>query len=207
MDAEDIRRQLTSGLPTVAMALFPVEEYIGSLAKDLFAEDDSTYSLINDFQKTADWVEVVKEYYCPMYGYKDAEEDQTGGVIIHYRPDGEVTVHERLVKTIVETDTSEITEKEKPEFSKKAYRYAATQKNRMVQTALMDNIRKAKEVDLLQRLGFSGEVDIKLHKSAPVSKDVENGKQWPALQSCMTDLRVNRLSTPVPDNDTDCCPP
>jgi ParB family chromosome partitioning protein len=42
-DTDDIRRMLLCGKPSVAMAMFPREQYTGAIATDLFADDETTY--------------------------------------------------------------------------------------------------------------------------------------------------------------------
>ena len=41
--AEDIRATLLDDRPTVALAIFPVKQYTGTITTDLFAEDETSY--------------------------------------------------------------------------------------------------------------------------------------------------------------------
>src|SRR3546814_14726320 len=75
VDAEDVRRVLLDGKPSVAAAIFPLTRYSGTLTGDLFAEAETTYfddreefltlqkqaveELAEEHRKTAEWVEVL----------------------------------------------------------------------------------------------------------------------------------------------------
>src|SRR3546814_8678695 len=79
VDAEDVRRVLLDGKPSVAAAIFPLTRYSGTLTGDLFAEAETTYfddreefltlqkqaveELAEEHRKTAEWVEVLSLPY------------------------------------------------------------------------------------------------------------------------------------------------
>ncbi len=184
MNADNIRHTLLCEKPNVSMALFPREEYIGSITTDLFGENDNTYfddveqffalqdeavdMLVQEYENstTVDWVEIERSNWFSKYSYREAEEGENGGVIILYRLDGKVEIHEELVKRENITVENTSTPKERPEFSKKAYGYFANQKTILVQNAVATNVRKAKEIAVLQRLNFScNAVSVKLHQA------------------------------------------
>src|SRR3546814_7810186 len=83
VDAEDVRRVLLDGKPSVAAAIFPLTRYSGTLTGDLFAEAETTYfddreefltlqkqaveELAEEHRKTAEWVEVLSLQYVPWW--------------------------------------------------------------------------------------------------------------------------------------------
>ena len=91
--------------PTVALAIFPLERYTGTITTDLFAEDETSYfddgeqflalqkeavaQLVKHHEAQAAWVEVTEESYrIPDWQYREAEEGETGGVLINLSPLG-----------------------------------------------------------------------------------------------------------------------
>jgi ParB family chromosome partitioning protein len=177
-DADDIRNILLNRRPTVAMAIFPMEQYQGTLTTDLFAEDTASYfddveqffalqrqavaNLAKRYEETADWVEVTECRQIQSWHYDAAEEGERGGVLINLAPSGEVEVRERLVRhdieaeTVAETaDTPLAPARERPEYSTPLRHYMAHHKSMAVQHVLFNHPRKAKEVAVVMMLGAS----------------------------------------------------
>ena len=134
-DAEDVRGWLTDAKPSVALAIFPLEKYSGTVTSDLFGDDDSTYfddaeqflalqaeaveALAEQHrQNGAAFVEVVTDYHVSWWQYEvirdsedgeddEAETDQPGGVVIHFPPSARVEVREGLRKRPVRQSVTE----------------------------------------------------------------------------------------------------
>ena len=77
--------------PTLSLAIFPREQYLGTLTTDLFADDETTYFddvdqflalqkqavnvLAEERRKTAAWVEEFYLYTVPWWQFREARED------------------------------------------------------------------------------------------------------------------------------------
>ena len=121
-DADDIRDILLERRPSVALARFPLEQYQGTLTTDLFGEDATTYfddveqfftlqrqavaDLAEAYAAKAEWVEVTEHYHIPRWHYRQAEDGETGGVVINLAPSGEVEVLEGLARHEVTASTA-----------------------------------------------------------------------------------------------------
>lgn len=194
-DAMDIRYMLTEAKPSVALALFPLSDYDGTLTADLFADEETTYfddvaqffrlqeaaveQRADEYRDSAAWVEVVKASSVPWWQYRTAGDDETGGVIIHLSPSGRVEIRENLLKHEVEARTAALTRTQTRTRSTPAYtaalvRYVALQKSAMVQAALLENWRKAKEMavcELLRGILHGGHIRIDVHPWLPATAD------------------------------------
>src|SRR5262249_24417563 len=94
--ADDIKTTVLDARPTVALAIFPIEQYTGTITTDLFAEDETSYfddgeeffrlqkeavaQLVQRHEANAGWVEVTEDYRIPDWQYREAEEGEQGGV-------------------------------------------------------------------------------------------------------------------------------
>lgn len=112
--ADDVRDQLTDEKPSAAIAIFPRERYTGTVTADLFGEADDTYfddaeqfhrlqaeaaaELAERHRAAGVEVEVMREPHFPRWQWREAEEDQTGGVVINHAPSGRVEVLENVVR-------------------------------------------------------------------------------------------------------------
>ena len=194
-DAMDIRYMLTEAKPSVALALFPLSDYEGTLTADLFADEETTYfddiaqffrlqeaaveKRAEEYRGSAAWVEVVKASSVPWWQYRTAGDDETGGVIVHLSPSGRVDIRENLLKHEVEARTAALTRTQTRTRSTPAYtaglvRYVALQKSAIVQAALLQNWRKAKEIavgELLRGILHGGHIRINVHPWLPASAD------------------------------------
>ncbi|MGH6677398.1 MAG: ParB/RepB/Spo0J family partition protein, partial [Bradyrhizobium sp.] len=94
--AGDIRATLLDDRPTVALAIFPVEQYTGTITTDLFAEDETSYfddagqfmalqrdavaELVKHHEASVAWVEVTEAYQVPEWQFRKARKNKKGGV-------------------------------------------------------------------------------------------------------------------------------
>lgn len=190
-DADDVRGMLTDEKPAVSLAIFPMEQYDGTVTADLFADDDNTFfddaeqffrlqseaveALAEHYREAgAAFVEVLTEGYAPWWQYREAdtELDEVGGLVIHFKPSGRVEVREGLVRRDVRPSVAEETAeapsapKPQPEYSGPVIRMMSAHKSLAVMEALMANPRKAKEVaviNLLNAYDWTGRVKLDAH--------------------------------------------
>lgn len=190
-DADDVRGMLTGEKPAVSLAIFPMEQYDGTVTADLFADDDNTFFddaeqffrlqsqavealAAHHREAGAAFVEVLTEGYAPWWQYREAdtESDEQGGVVIHFKPSGRVEVREGLVRRDVRPSVAEETAaapaapKPQPEYSGPVIRMMSAHKSLAVMEALMANPRKAKEVavvNLLNACDWTGRVKLDAH--------------------------------------------
>jgi ParB/RepB/Spo0J family partition protein len=120
--AEAIKEHLLDERPTVSLAIFPLEEYSGTITTDLFAEGETSYfddaeqffklqttaveKLVDAHRQVATWVEVTSSYSIPDWQYREAKKREASGVLINLSPRGEVTVREGLAKHEIDKETS-----------------------------------------------------------------------------------------------------
>ena len=111
--------------PAVALAIFPLEQYTGTITTDLFAEDESSYfddeeeffrmqreavaQLVKHQEADAAWVELTEDYRIPDWQYREAEEGEQGGVLFNLSPAGRVDIREGLVRREIDRHTAEET--------------------------------------------------------------------------------------------------
>ncbi|WP_029029962.1 ParB/RepB/Spo0J family partition protein [Salinarimonas rosea] len=172
--AAAIRAHLLDDRPTVAMAIFPVERYTGTITTDLFADGETSYfddaeqflamqkeavaALANDFADKAAWVEVTDRYSIPAWQYEEAEEGEQGGVLINLTPSGRVEVREGLIRPEAVANDEDLAEnplapkKERPAYSATLCRLIGWHKSAAVAELLLANARKAREVSVTRRL-------------------------------------------------------
>ena len=113
-DADDLRGMLTGEKPAVSLAIFPMEQYAGTVTADLFADDDNTffddaeqfYRLQSEAVEAlaahhreagAAFVEVLTEGYVAWWQYREAEDGEAGGAGIPFKQSGRVEGGEGLV--------------------------------------------------------------------------------------------------------------
>lgn len=167
-DRESIREMLCAQKPAVSDAIFSVERYTGTLTRDLFANEETTYFddvdqfvalqkeavdvLADKHRQKAAWVDVFNSYGVPWWQYGEARKGKRGGVVINLHPSGRVEIKKGLVRHQVKEEVVEVTQetpeapKERPDVSAGLLRYAALHKSIAVQAALVQNPRRAKEV-------------------------------------------------------------
>jgi ParB family chromosome partitioning protein len=174
--ADDIKTTALDDRPTVAAAIFPLEQYTGTITTDLFADDETSYfdnweeflrlqkeavtQLVKHHEANAAWVEVTEDYRIPDWQFREAEEGEQGGVLINLSPTGRVDIRQNLVKREIDRHTAEETadnpiapRKPKAAYSSVLCAYIAHHKTAAVQEMLFACPRKAKEVAVVARLG------------------------------------------------------
>jgi len=176
-DPGSIRDLIVDAKPSVAFAIFPVEQYTGTFTSDLFGEDDTTYfddaeqffdlqkqavdALAERHRETAAWVEVTENYSITTWRYDEAEDGQPGGVVINFAPTGRVEVAEGLIRretidwqTAAEAQDNPLApQKPKPAYSRPLCEYMAMHKSVAVQHELLSSPRKTREVAVITMLG------------------------------------------------------
>jgi ParB family transcriptional regulator, chromosome partitioning protein len=173
--AGDIRATLLDDRPTVAIAIFPVEEYTGTITTDLFAEDETSYfddaeeffrlqkaavaELYRHHLESAAWVELTEAYQIPEWKYRKARKNQKSGVLINLAPSGRVEVREGLVRPKISKETAKALAenpvapvKAKAAYSKSLCGYIAHHKAAALAEILLASPRAAQEVMIVRAL-------------------------------------------------------
>lgn len=212
IDRETIRHMLLGERPSAAMAIFPLEQYTGTMTSDLFGEEESTFfddveqfftlqkkavgDLAEKHRKKATFVDVLNVYAAPWWQYQEAEKVEASGVVINLSPSGRVEVKKGVIKHEVKPTVAEETKetpevpKERPSVSAGLVRYVALEKSIAVMAALLGNPRKAKEVVALQLLiafQAAGGVRINLHPC--VQAYSTSGRKPKAFTIVQTEVR------------------
>ncbi|MGP0095177.1 MAG: ParB/RepB/Spo0J family partition protein [Xanthobacteraceae bacterium] len=173
--ADEIRAALLDDRPTVALAIFPPENYTGTITTDLFAEDETSYfddaeqffalqkeaveELKKHHEASAAWVTVTEDCRLSDWQYRKASRKQKGGVLINLSPSGAVEIREGLVRPKIEKETAKaIAEnpiapvKVKAAYSAPLCRYMAHHKTAAVAEILLASPRTAQEVLVVRTL-------------------------------------------------------
>jgi ParB family chromosome partitioning protein len=228
-DPDDIRDMLIGSKPSVSMAIFPRERYTGSLATDLFADDETTYfndvdqflalqreaveALAEERRKSAAWVEVLHLYTVPWWQYREAEGGEPSGIVVNLHPSGAVEVREGLAQHEVKESVVEATRStpvaprptpKRPEFSADLLRYISSQRSAAVQAALLGTPRKAKEVAVLLLLaGFRISIGARLDLHHCHSATVEEREQvsYRIIEQVVAEL-ADQLGLEQDDSDS-----
>lgn len=171
-DADDVRGWLVDEKPPVSAAVFPLEQYTGTLTRDLFAGDEETFfDDVEQFhrlqsaavertakllaQDGAQFVDIITEDHASWWQYRDAEPGEVWGAVIHHAPSGRVEVRHGLARLPVRESVKQPAgPRTKPAYSSGLLRYMAAHKTLAVQAALLENPRKAKEIAVLQMLNI-----------------------------------------------------
>jgi len=167
---DEIREHFLDGRPSVASAIFPRENYTGTLTTDLFQSDETSYfddteqfmqlqteavaRLAEEYRAKADWVEITNSHRIPAWQYDEAADGEPAGVIINLSPNGTVEVREGLARPDrIDADTASETGdapaaalKRKAAYPTPLRRYIAWHKTTAVQEVLLADQRKAREV-------------------------------------------------------------
>ena len=183
--AEDIKATLLDDRPTVALAIFPAEQYTGTITTDLFAEDETSYfddaeqfmslqkeavaELVKHHEESAAWVDVTQGWHIPEWQYRKVRKNQKGGVLINLAPSGRVEIRQGLAKVRIEKETAKaIVEnpvapaKVKAAYAKPLCGYVAHHKAASVAEILLASPRAAQEVMIVRTLNsFRPHVSIK----------------------------------------------
>ena len=165
---EDIKESLIGEKPNVALAIFDTALYEGDYTSDLLAEDKTTFfndreqfdelqkqaaeKLVDEYNQSHDWAELEEGYYS-SWQYSEAEEGETGGVIVNILSSGEVEIHKGLIRPeIDESNVVALKPKPKATYGKPLVKYMNMHKCVAVQNAILNNPRKAKEILVAKKL-------------------------------------------------------
>jgi ParB family chromosome partitioning protein len=176
-EPDDVRAYLVADRPTVALAIFDLEQYRGTLTADLFGEAETTYfddaEQFFDLQRQAverlaadkaaqgaAFVEVVEGSHLNHWHYRPVEDGEAGGCVVLFTPSGRVEVRDGLVRNeevrpevISATREAAVpTPKARPEYSAPMLRYLSAHKTAAVQACLLSNPRKVLEIAAMQML-------------------------------------------------------
>ncbi|MBU0801830.1 MAG: ParB/RepB/Spo0J family partition protein [Alphaproteobacteria bacterium] len=179
MNAEDIKERLVGDLPTLAMAIFPKDQYTGDFTTDLLAEDDATYfndveqfytlqkaaaeKLVQDYAQSHEWAVLEEGYSFHKWEYSEAAEGEKGGVVVFFSRSGDVSIYEGLAKGRADrSTTAALSVKAKDFYPSPLRRYIGMHKSLAVQAALLGNPRKSKELVVSNKL-----VSLKAHHCLP----------------------------------------
>ena len=181
-DADDIREYMTDDKACLANALFNPTLYKGTLSRDLFGDDESTFfddmeqfwtlqnEAVQDLESDLSIdgfapIEIIEGGYFSKWQYREPEEGETGGVVIHVLSSGEVKIHKNLINRDLDEKAVELTKaKPRATYSKPVCEYIAMHKSIAVQVALLENPRIAKELAIVQMLSGHNGVYLDLHK-------------------------------------------
>lgn len=225
--AEDIKSTLLDDRPTVALAIFPVEKYTGTITTDLFAEDETSYfddaeqfmalqkeavaELVKHHEASAAWVDLTQGWHIPAWQYGKARKNQKGGVLINLAPSGRVEIREGLVRPKIEKDTAKaIAEnpaapaKVKAVYPKSLCAYIAHHKAAAVAETLLSSPRAAQEVMIVRMLK-----EFRPHESfRALAKEADPQSAYRVLETKAL-FFVSALGFALGEGDTawDCLPP
>lgn len=165
-----IRDGLLDAKPAAAWAIFPLEDYTGTMTTDLFQSAESSYfddeaqfmalqaaaveRLADEYRGKVAWVDVTNAHRIPAWQYDDADDGAPAGVVINLSPSGRVEIREGLARSAdMDDNTAEATAesplvpaKQRASYPTPLRRYIAWHKSLAVQNALLANTRRAREV-------------------------------------------------------------
>ncbi|MCU7846944.1 MAG: ParB/RepB/Spo0J family partition protein [Candidatus Thiodiazotropha sp. (ex Lucinoma kastoroae)] len=184
-DAEDVRYILTDEKIAISKAIFDTKIYKSNITFDLFADENESYfddreefftlqdKAVEELktQKENEGyspVEICNESYFGSYQYRGASGDEKGGCVIHYSPYGDVNIHEGIVSRDLDKNTiAEIADRQKATYSQPMCEYFAMHKSIALQSALLANPRKAKEIAVVQLITagtWQSKINVPFHK-------------------------------------------
>ncbi|WP_282604455.1 ParB/RepB/Spo0J family partition protein [Pelagibius sp. Alg239-R121] len=159
----DIKGRLIGQAPSMAQAIFPKEDYKGSLTTDLFGEDETSYfddadeffrlqktsaeSLVAEYEQSHDWAEFIEGRFSSLE-YREAGEGESGGVVVQLCPSGKVEIHDGLIRKSIDASVSRALNT-KATYAKPVCEYFAMRKSATLQTELLSHRRKAKEIGVV----------------------------------------------------------
>ena len=171
--AEEIRAMLLDDRPTVALAIFPPEQYTGTITTDLFAEDETSYfddaeqfmalqkeavaELVKHHEATAAWVEITRAGTFPSGSTARRGRTRKGASLSISRRRAAVEIREGLARAKIEKETAKaIAEnpiapvKVKAAYSKPLCGYIAHHKAAALAEILLASPRAAQEVMIVR---------------------------------------------------------
>jgi ParB family chromosome partitioning protein len=175
LSVDYIKDTLLDERPTVALAIFPVEKYTGTITTDLFAEAETSYfddheqfhalqreavaALVKHHEEGAAWVEVTQDHAPREWQYRKARKNQKSGVLINLAPSGRVEIREGLIRPKIEKETAKALAenpvapaKTKADYPKSLCAYVAHHKAAAVAEILLASPRAAQEVLIVRTL-------------------------------------------------------
>lgn len=170
LDAENVKAFLVDEKLPLTAAIFPIEQYTGSVTRDLFAGEEETF--FDDMEQFhtlqnaaveaeaqrqssgAAFVEVIKEHHASWWQYRAAEEGEAAGVVIHHAPTGRVEVRGGLARKPVRDSVKAAVKdrKPRPEYSSGLQSYIASQKTLAVQSTILADGHMAKVIAVVQMM-------------------------------------------------------
>jgi ParB family chromosome partitioning protein len=206
---EDIRERLLDERPNVAMAVFPLDQYKGTITKDLFADEEQSYfddaeqffalqeqavaNLAVTYGERFDWVKLTEDYRIPDWQYEEAIDGEESGVLINFSPSGRVDIREGLARPKADEDTRKeaaahpAVARPKATYSAPVRRYLAWHKSLAVQEVMLSDPRKAREVAAVASLS-----NFRAHQALPgMARSPEPGSACAVLEQ---QARVAALS-------------
>jgi len=216
--ADGIKAALLDDRPTVALAIFPIEQYAGTITTDLFAQDETSYfddaeqfialqkeavaQLVKHHEANAAWVDVTESYSIPDWQYRKAGKREKSGVLINLSPSGRVEVREGLAKHKVEKETAkQVAENPvapvKAAYSKPLCQYIAHHKSAAVAEMLFASPRMAQEVMVTAMLA-----NFEAHPAfAALAKEPEPQNAYRVLEAQARQFAA-KLGSPVDDEQS-----
>lgn len=200
--AEAIKGILLDDRPTVALAVFPVERYTGTVTTDLFADSETSYfddaeqfialqteavaELVRHHEASAAWVDFTQSHSVPEWQYRKAGKREKKGVLINLSPSGRVEIREGIARRKVDqatareiADSPVIAAKPKAEYARPLCEYIAHHKTAAVAELLLANPRKAQETMVARMLA-----GLKPHPAfAALAKAPEPQSAYPVLEA------------------------
>jgi ParB family transcriptional regulator, chromosome partitioning protein len=175
LSVDYIKDALLDDRPTVALAIFPVEDYHGTITTDLFAEAETSYfddheqfhalqseavaALVKHHEAKAPWVDVTHDHAPRDWQYRKARKNQKSGVLINLAPSGRVEIREGLLRPKIEKETAKALAenpvapaKVKAAYPKSLCAYIAHHKAAAVAQTLLSSLRAAQEVMIVRTL-------------------------------------------------------
>ena len=202
LSVDYIKDTLLDERPTVALAIFPVEKYTGTITTDLFAEAETSYfdnheqfhalqkeavaELVKHHEERAAWVEVTQDHALRDWQFRKARKNQKSGVLINLAPGGRVEIREGLVRPKIEKETAKelagnpvAPVKEKAAYTKSLCGYIAHHKAAALAEILLANPRAAQEVMIVRTLK-----DFRPHESfKALAKEAEPQSAYRVLET------------------------
>jgi ParB family chromosome partitioning protein len=200
--AETIKRLLLDDRPTVALAIFPIERYTGTVTTDLFADSETSYfddaeqflalqteavtELVKHHEASAAWVDLTQTHSAPDWQYRKAGKREKKGVLINLSPGGRVEIREGLARRKVDqatareiADSPVIAAKRKAEYGRALCQYIAHHKTAALAELLLAHPRKAQETMVARVLA-----GLRLHPAfAALAKAAEPQSAYRVLEA------------------------
>lgn len=172
LDAENVKAFLVDEKLPLTAAIFPIEQYSGSVTRDLFAgEEETFFDDMEQFHRLqaaaverqaqlhrdsgAAFVDVITEHHASWWQYREADEGEASGVVMHHAPSGRVDARIGLVRMPVSNSVKAAVNeapKPRPEYSSGLQQYIASHKTLAVQAALLSDERMAKVIAIVQMM-------------------------------------------------------